>query len=300
MELPSNVMHGKTVLVTGGTGGIGKETARELAKRGATVVIIGRDAERGKTAVYELQSSTGNPAVHLLLADLSSQSEVRRLVAAFQQQFDRLHVLVNNVAGIFRRRTETVDGFEATFAVGHLAPFLLTQLLLPSLKANAPSRIVNVTSDGHTMAKLDFDDLQARRFYRGVDVYMRVKLANLLFTYELARQMAGTGITVNAVDPGGTHTQLTSSTTSDMLPPLMKVLYPLVSRFAFTSVEKAAESSVYAAAAPHLEGVTGKYFNPNLQEAKSSKASYDIEAARRLWRISEDLTRVHTEDKLAV
>jgi NAD(P)-dependent dehydrogenase (short-subunit alcohol dehydrogenase family) len=300
MELPSNVMHGKTVLVTGGTGGIGKETARELAKRGATVVIVGRDAERGKTAVYELQSSTGNPAVHLLLADLSSQSEVRRLVAAFQQQFDRLHVLVNNVAGIFRRRTETVDGFEATFAVGHLAPFLLTQLLLPSLKANAPSRIVNVTSDGHTMAKLDFDDLQARRFYRGVDVYMRVKLANLLFTYELARQMAGTGITVNAVDPGGTHTQLTSSTTSDMLPPLMKVLYPLVSRFAFTSVEKAAESSVYAAAAPHLEGVTGKYFNPNLQEAKSSKASHDIEAARRLWRISENLTRVHTEDKLAV
>lgn len=300
MEIPSTAMRGKTVLITGGTGGIGKETARALATLGATVVVVGRDAERGNTAIQELQANSSNSAIHLLLADLSSQSEVRRLAAEFQRQFKHLHVLVNNVAGIFRRRTETVDGLEATFAVGHLAPFLLTQLLLPTLKASAPARIVNVTSEGHSMAALNFDDLQARRFYRGVDVYTRVKLANVLFTYELARQLEGTNVTVNAVDPGGAHTRLTDSTTPDMLPPMMKVLWPLVSRFAFTSAEKAAESSIYAAASPEMATISGKYFSPKLKQAKSSKASYDIETARRLWRISEDLTAIRAGKKLAV
>ncbi|MEZ4670884.1 MAG: SDR family oxidoreductase [Anaerolineae bacterium] len=300
MDLPSNVMRGRTVLVTGGTGGIGKETARALARLGAEVVVVGRDAARGQAAVNELRTSTGTTSVHLLTADLSSLAEVRRLAAAYQERFDKLHVLVNNVAGIFRRRTETVDGLEATFAVGHLAPFLLTQLLLPTLKNSAPARIINVSSDGHSMATLNFDDLQARRFYRGVDVYTRVKLANLLFTYELARQLDGSDITVNAVDPGGAHTRLTDSTTSDMLPPMMKVLWPLVSRFAFTSVEKAAESSIFAAAAPELTSVSGVYINTKLQQAKSSKASYDREAARHLWQISNELTALPVSKKLAV
>jgi NAD(P)-dependent dehydrogenase (short-subunit alcohol dehydrogenase family) len=300
MEYPSNIMRGKTVLITGGTGGIGKATALALSKLGAQVVIIGRNTSRGEAALHELQQVSGSQSHHFLRADLSSQAEVRRLAHEFQQRFSHLHVLVNNVAGVYRQRQETVDGIEATFALGHLAPFLLTHLLLPRLQASTPSRIVNVTSEGHSMAQLDFDDWQARHFYRAIDIYVRVKLANLLFTYELARQLDGTGVTVNAVDPGGAHTQLTDSTTSDMLPPLMKVLYPLVARFAFTSVEKAAASSVYAAASPDLANVSGRYFNTKFQEVKSSKASYDTEAARQLWRISEDLTGIRAGEKLAV
>jgi NAD(P)-dependent dehydrogenase (short-subunit alcohol dehydrogenase family) len=300
MELPSKVMRGKTVLITGGTGGIGKATALGLAALGAQVVVVGRNAQRGAVAVRELEQVAPGADAQFLQADLSSQAEIHRLADEFRLRFSQLHVLVNNVAGVYRQRQESVDGIEATFALGHLAPFLLTQLLLPSLKAAAPARIVNVSSDGHSMAKIDFNDLQARRAYRGIDVYVRVKLANLLFTYELARRLSDTGISVNAVDPGGAHTALTDSTTSDMLPPLMKVLYPLVARFAFTSIEKAAESSIYAAAAPVLDGVSGQYFSPKLRAAKSSKASYDIEAARRLWDISEALTAVAAADRLAV
>lgn len=290
-------MHNKTTLITGGTTGIGKETARGLAKLGVQVVIVGRNTGRGKEAVRDIQQSSGNQAVHFLQADLSSLAEVRRLAHTVQTRFGDLQVLVNNVAGVFRHRTETVDGLEATLAVGHLAPFLLTNLLLPTLKHNAPARIVNVSSDGHSMAEIDFDDLQAERFYRAIDIYTRVKLANLVFTYELARQLQGTGVTVNAVDPGGAHTQLTDNTTSDMLPPLLKILYPLISRFAFTSAEKAAKSSIYAASSPELEGVTGAYINTKLQQAKSSKASYDPSAQRRLWEISAELTELHQVEK---
>jgi len=298
MELPSNVMRGKTVLITGGTGGIGKATALALAKLGAQVVIVGRSSDRGIAAVREIQQQSDGPMPHFLRTDLSSQAEVRHLADEVEDRYSQVHVLVNNVAGVYRHRQETVDGVEMTFALGHLAPFLLTHLLLPTLQASAPARIVNVTSDGHSMAKLDFDDLQAQRFYRGVDIYARAKLANLLFTYELARRLEGAGVTVNAVDPGGAHTHLTESTTSDMLPPLMKVLWPLVSRFAFTTVEEAARSSIYAAASPDLNGVSGKYFSPKLQEARSSKTSYDIETARRLWQISEELAGIHVGETL--
>lgn len=300
MNLPSNVMHGKTVLITGGTGGIGKETARGLAKLGATVVVVGRHAGRGEAAVRELQRTTGNQQIHLLLADLSGQADVRRMADEFQQRFSQLHVLVNNVAGLYRYRQETADGIEATLALGHLTPFLLTHLLLPLLKASTPARIINVTSAGHSMAKLDFDDLQAQRWYRAVDIYVRVKLANLLFTYELARRLAGTGVTVNAVDPGGAHTRFTASTTPDMLPPLMRLLWPLVSRFTFQSPEIAAQSSIFVAASPDLRDVNGKFFGPNLKETRSSKASYDIEAARRLWRISEEMTGVMAGQLLTI
>jgi NAD(P)-dependent dehydrogenase (short-subunit alcohol dehydrogenase family) len=300
MALASNKLYGKTALITGGTGGIGKETARGLAQLGATVVVVGRDAGRGKAAVADLQRTTGNQDIHLLLADLSSQQNVRRAAEEFQHGFSELHILVNNVAGIYRTRQETVDGIEATFAVGHLAPFLLTQLLLPMLEASAPSRIINVSSDGHSMAKLNFDDLQAKRWYRGLDAYLQVKLANLLFTYELARRLDGTGVTVNAVDPGGARTQLIESTTSDMLPPLLKILFPLIKRFGLTSIEKAAESSIYAATSPDIAEITGKYFGPKLTEIQSSKASYDVEAARRLWRISEELTAIAVSERLAV
>ena len=260
MDLAPNLMKDKTVLITGGTSGIGKETARGLAKLGAQVVIIGRNAINGKNAVEDLRRTSRNNDIHFLQADLSSQAQVRQVAEVFGHQFGVLHVLVNNVAGIYRHRQETVDGIEATLALGHLAPFLLTHLLLPRLRDNAPARIVNVSSDGHSIANLDFDDLQAKKFYRALDIYVRVKLMNVLFTYELARQVADWSITVNAVDPGGAHTQLTDSTTSDMLPPMLRVLYPFISRFTFTSVEKAAESSIFAATAPTLEGITAEIY----------------------------------------
>lgn len=288
----------QTILITGGTDGIGKATAIALAKSGAEVVIIGRNLNRGNNAVQEIQTLSNNQAVHFVQADLSSQAEIRRVAEVVSTQFPNLNVLVNNVAGVFRHRQETVDGIEATFALGHLAPFLLTQLLLPILKTNTPARIVNVSSDGHSMATLDFDDLQARKFYRAIDVYVATKFANLLFTYELARRLEGTNITVNAVDPGGAHTQLTDSTTSDMLPPIMKLIYPIVSRFAFTTPEKAAESTVYAVTSPNLRNVTGKYISTKLTEVSSSKASYDTKTARRLWQVSAELTAI--QDKVNV
>lgn len=300
MELVSNLMQNKTILITGGTGGIGKATAHALAKLNAQVVLIGRNTNRGENTVQEIRGASKNSDIHFLQADLSSQAEVRKVVQNFQNQFGQLHVLINNVAGVFRTRQETVDGIEATFALGHLAPFLLTHLLLPTLKNSTPARIINVASEGHSMAKLDLDDLQAHKFYRAIDIYVRVKLANLMFTYELARRLDGTGITVNAVDPGGAHTQLTDSTTSDMLPPIMKLLYPLVSRFAFTTVEKAAESTIHVTTAPEFDKTTGKYIGTKLEEIKSSKASYDTALTHRLWQISEDLTAIHTSEKLTV
>lgn len=293
-------MHNKTVLITGGTDGIGKATATALAQQHAQVVIIGRNRQRGNDAVSEIQQLTGNANIHFLPADLSSQAEIHRVAAAFQSQFESLHVLINNVAGVYRKRQETVDGIEATLALGHLAPFLLTHLLLPTLKASAPARIVNVASDGHSMAKVELDDIQATTFYRGIDIYVRTKLYNLMFTYELARRLQGSQVTINAVDPGGAHTNLTDSTTSDMLPPIMKILYPLVSRFAFTSVEKAAESTIYAASSPELESKSGVYIGTKLKEIQSSKASQDVDLARRLWDISEDLTGIHTSETMAL
>ena len=298
-DQPFNIK-GKTVLITGGTAGIGKETARNLAQQEARVVVVGRDEVRGKLTVRDIQNTTNNQNIHLLKADLSSQVEVRQLAENFQQTFGELHILINNVAGIFRYHTETVDGIEATFAIGHLAPFLLTHLLLPLLQDNIPARIVNVSSAGHSMAKIDFDDLQAKQFFRGVDIYTRVKLANLMFTYQLARRLEGTGVTVNAVDPGGATTQLTEATTSDMLPSIMRFLYPLLARFTFTSPEKASESSVYAATSPELDGVTGAYINTKFQQVQSSKVSYDQETQEHLWQISADLTGISVSESLAL
>jgi NAD(P)-dependent dehydrogenase (short-subunit alcohol dehydrogenase family) len=229
----------------------------------------------------------------LLLADLSSQSEVHRLAEDLLARFPRLDVLVNNVAGIYRHRQETVDGIEATFALGHLAPFLLTHLLQPLPIASQPARIINLVSDGHSMATLDFDDLGARQSYRGLDMYLRAKLANVLFTYELARRLEGSGVTVNAVEPGGARTQLIDSTTSDMLPPALKLLFPLIKRFGLSSIEEAAQSSIYAAAAPEMQSVSGKYINAKGKQGKSSKTSYDHDLAARLWRVSEEMVGIN-------
>ena len=195
-------MNGKVCLVTGATSGIGAVTARELARRGATVVLAGRDEARCAAAVAHIRGQTGNPNVESLLADLSLPQQVRELAQRFRERQSRLDVLVNNAGAIWMKRRETADGLEMTFAVNHLAYFLLTLSLIDMLKASAPARVVNVSSGAHRGAKLDFDDLMMKKGYNGWTAYSRSKLANLLFTYELARRLEGTGVTANAMHPG--------------------------------------------------------------------------------------------------
>ncbi|TMD72679.1 MAG: SDR family oxidoreductase [Chloroflexi bacterium] len=273
-------MKGKVVMVTGASAGMGREVSLQLARSGATVVMVCRDASRGGAALSQVRSGGGSDAVELLLADLSSQQSIRALARDFAGKHDRLDVLVNNVGVTLPRRTETVDGIETVFATNHLAPFLLTNLMLPVLKASAPSRIVTVSSGVQAMARLNLDDLQSKNGYDGIRVYNQTKLLNLLFTYELARRLKGTGVTSNAVEPGFVKTN-------------MKVPFPF-SLFSFMRrpVDKGAWISVHAATSPALEGVSGVFLNNRGVEIRSSKASYDEEAARRLWQVSAELTHV--------
>ncbi|TMD42025.1 MAG: SDR family oxidoreductase [Chloroflexi bacterium] len=273
-------MKGKVVMVTGASAGMGREVSLQLARSGATVVMVCRDASRGGAALSQVRSGGGSDAVELLLADLSSQQSIRALARDFAGKHDRLDVLVNNVGVTLPRRTETVDGIETVFATNHLAPFLLTNLMLPVLKASAPSRIVTVSSGVQAMARLNLDDLQSKNGYDGIRVYNQTKLLNLLFTYELARRLKGTGVTSNAVEPGFVKTN-------------MKVPFPF-SLFSFMRrpVDKGSWISVHAATSPALEGVSGVFLNNRGVEIRSSKASYDEEAARRLWQLSAELTHV--------
>lgn len=276
-------MNGKTCLITGATAGIGFETAVALAQKGARIVLISRDEGRAEDARQRIIESSPGAQVECIIADLSSQKSVRRMAADFERQFDRLDVLINNAGVINPKRTLTIDGIEATFATNHLAYFLLTGLLLPLLKQSAPSRIVNVASDAHTWARLDFDDLQGEKSYGGWSAYSKSKLANILFTYELARRLAGTGTTANCLHPGTVRTQLFRD-----LHGITGAAIKLVALF-FKTPKQGAETTVYVASAPGLEGVTGKYFS-DCKQAKSSPASYDEAAARRLWKASEELT----------
>ena len=278
-------MKGKTVLITGGTNGIGKVTAQELAKMGAEVVIIGRSAEKTKATVATIKEQSGNNAVGSIVADLSSLAEVRRAAAEFKAQHQRLDVLVNNAGAVFASRQETVDGYELTFALNHLAYFLLTNLLLDTLKASAPARIVNVSSDAHRGAKLNFDDLQHTRSYGmgGFSVYSDSKLANILFTYELARRLEGTGVTANALHPGFVATGFGRNNKG-----LMNLIMGVITRFAL-SEQQGAQTSIYLASSPEVEGVSGQYFEES-KAVQSSPESYDEAAQKRLWQISEELT----------
>ncbi len=280
----------KTVIVTGGTKGIGYETASGLAVRGATVIIVGRDAERGAAAVSSMQHHTGNAAISFLQADLSSLAEVRRLAEQVKSQQSRVHILVNNAGGVNARRIVTAEGLEATFVTNHLAPFLLTNLLLPLLKASAPARIVNVNSVQHRSGRIDFDDLQAERAYDMMRAYQQAKLANLFFTYELARRLRGTNVTVNAADPGGTL----EGTKAIPLPIAVRLILPLFSPWLTT--RHAAQSSIYLASSPDAEDLTGKYVNSRKKVVRSSPASYEEATAEKLWRISAALVSLRGEE----
>jgi NAD(P)-dependent dehydrogenase (short-subunit alcohol dehydrogenase family) len=276
-------MNGKVVLITGGTSGIGKAAAMALAAMGAEVVVTGRNREKGKSAVEEIRRDSGSDGVSLLLADLAVQSEVRRLAEEFQERHDRLDVLVNNAGLIQSRRTETPDGIETTLAVNHLAPFLLTNLLLDLLKESAPSRIVTVSSEGQRWAKMDLDDLQSRRRYRPFQVYGTTKLANIMFTNELAERLEGTSVTDNCVHPGGVNTNF-GTNNRGFTTLLFRAFKPFM-----RSPEQGADTVIYLAASPDVEGMTGKYLTDR-KLITASEEAYDENLRRKLWEISEELT----------
>jgi NAD(P)-dependent dehydrogenase (short-subunit alcohol dehydrogenase family) len=307
MADPDSSMSGKVCLVTGATAGIGEVTARELARRGASVVVVGRSHERCEAVTEAIRHQTDNPAVEFLVADLSSQAEIRRVAHEFLDRHSRLHVLVNNAGAMFAQRRESVDGIEMTLALNHLGYFLLTKLLLDTLKASAPARIVNVSSRAHRHVKgLDFDDLEARAgagkfwgyggskfasllftlfapmHHPGFVQYAHTKFANLLFTYELSRRLEGTGVTVNALHPGFVASRFMAGNGA---------LGWFMRRWASVlgiSAEEGAKTSVYLAMSPEVESVSGKYFVKQKAVA-SSEALQDEGAARRLWEVSEKM-----------
>ena len=278
------LMAGKYVLVTGGTGGIGKATAIGLAALGARVGITGRDPARTEAAAAGIRAAPGSPAVDAFAADMSVQAGVRRLAAQVLEAYPRLDVLVNNAGGFWAHRHLTTDGLERTFALNHLAPFLLTSLLLDRLTTSAPARIITVSSGAHASGRIDFDDLQGERTYTGQRAYSQSKLANVMFTYELARRLEGTGVTATVCHPGVVRTGFGAE---DQAAHMTIVIG--VARLFMKTPAQGAETPVYLASSPEVEGITGRYY-ANRKPKTSSKASYDTTAAARLWQASADLT----------
>jgi len=283
----SGPMAGKTVLITGATSGIGRATALGLARMGAHLAITGRDRGRTEDAAREIRAAGGGE-VDVLVADLSSQSEVRRLAEEVLHSLSRIDVLINNVGGYWDTRHVTVDGLERTFALNHLAPFLLTNLLLDKLKQSAPARVVTVSSNAHAAGRIDFGDLQGERSYSGARAYSQSKLANILFSYELARRLPATSVTANALHPGLVNTSFGAEDPAGV----QKLLVPLLRPF-MKSPARGAATSIHLASAADLERVTGRYF-ANSKPTRSSKPSYDEAAAARLWQVSGDLVDLTT------
>lgn len=278
-------MSGKVCLVTGCTSGIGKVTARELARMDATVVMLCRNRERGEAVQSEIKAATGSPKVELIVADLSQLSEVRRAAAEFKQSHERLDVLVNNAGGIRTQREITADGVECTFATNYLSGFLLTQLLMDELEAVSEARVINVSSVAHRRGKIDFADLNGTRRYSFAKAYGQSKLAQILFTYELANRLTGTGVTVNALHPGPVASSFTNGFRG-----IARLVAALIYAVIGISAEKGARTTLYLASSPEVTGVSGKYF-VTCRPTPSSKPSYDEATRRRLWSLSEELTR---------
>ena len=275
-------MAGRTVLVTGGTGGIGKATAAGLAALGANLAITGRDHERAEDTAREIRAASSGQ-VEAFAADMSTLSEVRRLADEVLQRLPRIDVLINNVGGYWNTRHVTADGLERTFALNHLAPFLLTNLLLDRLAHSAPARVVTVASNAHEQGRIDFDDLQGERSYSGARAYSQSKLANVLFTYELARRLSDTSVTAQALHPGLVRTGFGSED-----PGLVQRLFvPFVRPF-MRAPARGAATSIHVASEPALEQVTGRYFAKS-RPTNSSPLSRDAAVAARLWQVSADL-----------
>jgi NAD(P)-dependent dehydrogenase (short-subunit alcohol dehydrogenase family) len=279
-------MENKIILITGANSGIGKATATALAEMGAHVVMLSRDPVKGEQARQEVIRVSKNNQVDLMQCDLASMASIRKFAGEFIARYPRLDVLINN-AGIFTEtRKETADGFEYQIGVNHLGHFLLTHLMLDLLKKSSPSRIINVSSGAHYGGKIDFNDLQMRHKYSGWKAYAQSKLANILFTYELAHRLTGTGITVNCLHPGFVNTRFAFNRESEKPNWMMKLMKPFT-----IQPSEGAQTSVYLAASPEVEGVTGKYFAKRKEKA-SSRASYDLVIAEKLWNVSTALCRM--------
>ncbi len=277
-------MQGKVCLVTGATAGIGEVTARELARMGAAVVGVGRNAERCADSARRIREATGNLNVEYLVADLSSQAQIHRLADAFKRKYNQLDVLVNNAGAYFNARQVSADGIEMTMALNHLNYFLLTHLLADALRAGNHARIVNVSSDAHRTATIDFDDIEAQRRYSGWRMYGQSKLANILFTRELARRLRDTGMTTNALHPGFVATRF-GHNNGGLMGAMMKALQ----KVAAISPEQGAQTSLYLATSPDVAGLNGQYFT-NRRAVSPSAAAQDDQAAARLWAWSEAKT----------
>ena len=275
-------MSGKVCLVTGGTSGIGRETALGLARKGAHVIIVGRDAARSEETAKWLKEKTGDNA-EFLVADLSSQAQVVKLASAFKAKHKRLDVLVNNAGGVFLKRETTAEGFEKTWAFNHLAYFTLTNELLPVLKASSPSRIVSVSSGALALGKMDFENLQGEKEYKGFAIYGNSKLANAMFTYALARRLKGTGVTANCLHPGVVATGF-GLNNSGAIKFLLTIFRPFL-----ISPANGAKTSIYLASSPEVEGKSGLYFS-KCKPIKSSTISYDEALQERLWQETERQT----------
>jgi NAD(P)-dependent dehydrogenase (short-subunit alcohol dehydrogenase family) len=282
-QKPTLPMANKVVLITGGTGGIGKATAIGLARLGARIGITGRDRARAEQAAADIRTASGNPAVDAFAADMTSQAEVRRLAVAVLAAYPRLDVLVNNVGGFWAHRHLTADGLERTFALNYLAPFLLTSLLLDRLTSSAPARVVTVSSGAQAMGRIAFDDLQGTRNYSGQRAYSQSKLASVMFTNELARRLAGTGVTANCLHPGVVRTNFGSEDQARFFAVISRVTRPLLKTPA-----QGAQTAIYLASSPDMDGITGQFF-ANRKLKTANKAAYDTDLTARLWQVSADL-----------
>ncbi|GCE31362.1 retinol dehydrogenase [Dictyobacter alpinus] len=274
--------------MTGATSGVGKATALGLAQQGATVVIVARNQAKGEAACQEIRAASGNTSINLLLADLSSQASIQQLATTFLDQYEQLHVFINNAGVFLTKRHLTVDHLEMTFAVNHLAPFLLTQLLLERLKASTPARIVNVCSGAHYTVQMNLQDLQLERGYNVWRAYAQSKLAMLLCSYKLARQLEGSGVTLNCLNPGFVFTNMGMTNVG---PRMQTVAKAVLSRLG-SSLEKGALTSLYLAMSPEVEQVTGKYYDQLILK-QSSKASYDLALQEQVWEASRQMVHAY-------
>ena len=282
-------MQGKVILVTGATNGIGKVAARELARMGATIIVAGRNATKTESVVQEIKSATGSKRVEMAVADLSVMSGVRSLARQIEDRYDRLDVLLNNAGAIFNTKQVTTDGLEITFALNHMSYFLLTHLLLDLLKASAPARIINVASNAHnSVRELNLDDITNPKHYLGLAAYGRSKLANILFTYELARRLSGSGVTANTLHPGAVATGF-GMNNQGLINQVMFRAFHMVSM----SDEQGAQTSIYLASSPEVTNVSGSYFSKSTSVA-SSRLSYDETLQRQLWALSEKIADVNS------
>lgn len=283
MSSPASTMRDRTCMITGATSGIGRATALALADQGASLFLVARDAAKGEELAGAIRARGGK--AQSLTADLSSQAQIRKLANTFLDLGESLHVLINNAGVVNLQHKLTEDGVEEVFAVNHLAYFLLTHLLLDRLKASAPARIINVASEAHKLSPVQFEDIGFADNYRSMKVYGQSKLANVLFTYELARRLEGSGVTVNCLHPGAVSTGL-GKNNGRIAQTLIGFLRPF-----FRTPEKGAATSIYLASANAVEGITGKYFS-NCREKRTSRVSYDVSVGQRLWQLSETMTGI--------